>query len=167
MSYNFKNLADVELLEGVPEHAYAFVEVDGMIKRAPGTGLGGENGIKTVIIKDNYYDDVLSGNSQAPMAVVGGPSNEFTTSMTFDEVMEILASGEPLQIYVLGQDSSYTVFQGIGNYSFSLSTIPRSSSGSMAKIVISIRYYSDFDGYYKQPTIIWTNEEIYYRPLDD
>jgi hypothetical protein len=63
MSYNFKNLADVELLEGVPEHANAFVEVDGMIKRVPGTGLGGESGIKTVIIKDNYYDDVLSGNS--------------------------------------------------------------------------------------------------------
>jgi hypothetical protein len=28
--------------------------------------------------------------------IAGRPSNEFTTSMTFDEVMEILASGEPL-----------------------------------------------------------------------
>lgn len=162
MSYNFKNLADVELLEGVPEYANAFVEVDGMIKRVPGKGLGGEGGIKTVIIKDNYYDDVLSGNSQMPM-IAGRPSNEFTTSMAFDEVMEILAPGEPLQIYVLGQDSNYTVFQALGNYSFYM---PHYSFGSMAEIVISIRYYSDFDGYYKERIIIWNSEEIYYKALE-
>ena len=33
MSYNFKNLADVELLVEVPENASAFIEVDGTIKR--------------------------------------------------------------------------------------------------------------------------------------
>ena len=35
MAYNFKNLAEVELLDEVPENATAFIEVDGTIKRAP------------------------------------------------------------------------------------------------------------------------------------
>jgi hypothetical protein len=97
MSYNFKNLADVELLSEVPEGCTAFAEVDGVVKRVPSKGLGGESGIKTVIIKDNYYDDVLSGNSGGGVPMIaGGPSNDFTTSMTFYEVMTFLASGEPL-----------------------------------------------------------------------
>jgi hypothetical protein len=95
MSYNFKNLADVELLSEVPEGCTAFAEVNGVVKRVPSKGLGGESGIKTVIIKDNYYDDILSGNDIAPDAL-SSSSNDFTTSMTFDEVMEILTSGEPL-----------------------------------------------------------------------
>lgn len=91
MAYNFKNLADVELLNEVPEGCTAFAEVDGVVKRVPSKGLGGESGIKTVIIKDNYYDDTLSGNGGE-----AGSSNQFTTSMTFDEVMAFLASGKPL-----------------------------------------------------------------------
>lgn len=35
MAYNFKNLADVELLGAMPENANVFVEVDGATKRAP------------------------------------------------------------------------------------------------------------------------------------
>ena len=35
MAYNFKNLAEVELLAEVPENANAFIEVDGTIKRTP------------------------------------------------------------------------------------------------------------------------------------
>jgi hypothetical protein len=67
----------------------------------------------------------------------------------------------------LGVDNSYTVFQAIGNYSFSLSSsmpMPMStlsSSGSMAEIIISV-HYSDSDGYYTERFIIWTSEGIYY-----
>lgn len=35
MAYNFKNLADVELLSAMPESANVLVEVDGTTKRAP------------------------------------------------------------------------------------------------------------------------------------
>lgn len=35
MAYNFKNLADVELLSAMPETANVLVEVDGATKRAP------------------------------------------------------------------------------------------------------------------------------------
>lgn len=35
MAYNFKNLADVELLSAMPETANVLVEVDGTTKRAP------------------------------------------------------------------------------------------------------------------------------------
>lgn len=35
MAYNFKNLADVELLNAMPEEANVVVEVDGKTKRAP------------------------------------------------------------------------------------------------------------------------------------
>ena len=35
MAYNFKNLADVELLSAMPETANVLVEVDGKTKRAP------------------------------------------------------------------------------------------------------------------------------------
>jgi hypothetical protein len=35
MAYNFKNLADVELLDTMPESANLLVEVDGTTKRAP------------------------------------------------------------------------------------------------------------------------------------
>ena len=35
MSYNFKNLADVELLAAMPEDAKVLVEVDGATRRAP------------------------------------------------------------------------------------------------------------------------------------
>ena len=35
MAYNFKNLADIELLSAMPEEANIIVEVDGKTKRAP------------------------------------------------------------------------------------------------------------------------------------
>lgn len=35
MAYNFKNLADVELIDTMPETANVLVEVDGATKRAP------------------------------------------------------------------------------------------------------------------------------------
>ena len=41
MAYDFQKLADVELLEEVPDGASAFVAVDGTVKRVPGSGLGG------------------------------------------------------------------------------------------------------------------------------
>lgn len=41
---SFVKLAEVETLEEVPEGATVFAEVDGTVKRIPGSGLGGTNG---------------------------------------------------------------------------------------------------------------------------
>ena len=43
MAYNFKNLADVELLSTMPETANVLVEVGGTTKRAPQVKPVGEN----------------------------------------------------------------------------------------------------------------------------
>lgn len=51
MTYDFQKLADVELLEEVPDGASAFVAVDGTVKRVPGSGLGGGGGIATAILR--------------------------------------------------------------------------------------------------------------------
>ena len=50
MAYDFQKLADVELLEEVPDGASAFVAVDGAVKRVPGSGLGG-GGVATAILR--------------------------------------------------------------------------------------------------------------------
>ena len=51
MAYDFQKLADVELLEQVPDGASAFVAVDGDVKRVPGSGLGGGGGVATAILR--------------------------------------------------------------------------------------------------------------------
>ncbi len=51
MAYDFQKLADVELLEEVPDGASAFVAVDGVVKRVPGSGLGGGGGVATAILR--------------------------------------------------------------------------------------------------------------------
>ena len=59
MMYDFKKLADVELLSEVPEGASAFVEVDGAVKRVPGSGLGG-GGVATAILRYEVSDERIA-----------------------------------------------------------------------------------------------------------
>lgn len=97
MAYEFKKLGEVEALDEVPENANALVEVDGAIKRVPGSGLGGAAGIKTAIIKTSDYDDALAG-------VQTTASAEITYScinMTFEEAYATMAAGEPLAVMVM------------------------------------------------------------------
>ncbi len=94
MSYNFKNLAEVELLNEVPENATAFAEVDGVVKRVPSKGLGGAGSIKTAIIKDSGYDGMLSGATPR----MAGYDYE-CINMTFEEAYQTMESGEPLACF--------------------------------------------------------------------
>lgn len=121
MAYNFKNLADVELLNTMPENAKVIVEVDGAtkrapkedgigklvsvealaevpenatvlaevngeIKRVPGSGLGGG---KTLIIKQDGYDNIVAGIMPADLPVI-----TFTANMTYAEALEALVKCE-------------------------------------------------------------------------
>ena len=51
MTYTFKKLGEVEALTEVPEGANALIEINGAVKRVPGSGLGGRGAIKTAVIR--------------------------------------------------------------------------------------------------------------------
>ena len=102
-TYEFTKLSQVEALAEVPENANALVEVDGAIKRVPGSGLGGDKGIKTAIIKSSDYDNALAGLSTAQTEVTYTCLN-----MTFEEAYQLVMSGEPLQAVIM------MVFEGFG-----------------------------------------------------
>lgn len=103
MAYEFQKLSEVEALVEVPEGANALIEVNGDIKRVPGSGLGGATGIKTAIIKSNYYDDAVAGmlNPSVPVEAVGLPTTYECLNMTFEEAYEIMSNSEPLQAVLM------------------------------------------------------------------
>lgn len=120
MAYSFKNLADVELLEEVPEGCTAFAEVDGVVKRVPSKGLGGEGGIKTAIIKDSEYDNALAG-LQTALAEEEPTLTYECTNMTFEEAYQAMANGEPLAcIGMLGGEGAMNMY---GNAYFAGSAV--------------------------------------------
>lgn len=96
MSYNFKSLSEVELLNEVPEGCTALAEVDGVVKRVPSKGLGGAGGIKTAIIKDSMYDNAIGGVN------IMGSAPDYTyecINMTFEEAYQTMENGEPLACF--------------------------------------------------------------------
>lgn len=123
---NFVKLADAELLDSVPENANAFVEVEGTVKRVPGSGLGGDSGIPTAILKLNMdsgdtasVQSLLSGGV-ATMAAGDNTRISATTiytatceNMTYDEVKAIFKAGGQvnarLRIVQDGGDQNFVV----------------------------------------------------------
>ena len=105
MAYEFQKLSEVEALAEVPEGANALIEVNGDIKRVPGSGLGGAVGIKTAIIKSSDYDEVVAGLINSAPKVASAPSAPSITyeclNMTFEEAYETMANGEPLQVVLM------------------------------------------------------------------
>ena len=99
-TYEFTKLSEVEALAEVPENANALIEVDGTIKRVPGSGLGGDKGIKTAIIKSSDYDNALAGLQTTD--VVKPEVTYSCLNMTFEEAYQTMASGEPLQAVFMG-----------------------------------------------------------------
>lgn len=135
MSYNFKNLADVELLSSMPETANVLVEVDGATKRAPQV-----DEIAQIVVSEALEEvpegatvlGVVNGEiKRIPSAGLGGgktlvlksddfdnalagvstvlaaasPVITYTANMTFDEVVEAFASCELLGGYVFGVEN--------------------------------------------------------------
>lgn len=109
MAYEFQKLSEVEALAEVPEGANALIEVNGAIKRVPGSGLGGATGIKTAIIKSSDYDNSIAGLS--PMAMADPISYE-CINMTFEEAYETMANGEPLEVVCMMTEGVCAVNRG-------------------------------------------------------
>lgn len=100
MMYDFQKLADVELLEEVPEGASAFVEVDGAVKRVPGSGLGG-GGVATAILR--YSADAEGRKAEGGIAVqISAPTYTqipiTCDNMTYAQALAVLQAGEPLAV---------------------------------------------------------------------
>lgn len=115
MSYEFKKLSEVQAMDEVPEGAKVLAEVNGEIRRVPGSGLGGDTGIKTAIIKSSDYDQALHG-VQPP---VSAPEVEITYScinMTFEEAYETLASGEPMKVHFMIAFNGATNLDGVSTF---------------------------------------------------
>lgn len=101
-TYKFKTPNDLELLEEVPETANAIVEVDGEMKRVPGSNLGG--GTPTAIWKLDL-DDTASLSLNGGVAVASDTDDKaraastvyYTATcdnMTFAEAKELMLAGE-------------------------------------------------------------------------
>lgn len=100
---DFVKLGEVEALDSVPDGANALVEVDGEIKRVPGSGLGGGTGIKTAIFR-GIVDSGSAASAISTLAAGDGARTDDGSSymvtfeaeclnMTFYEAAEIIASG--------------------------------------------------------------------------
>lgn len=109
MSYEFKKLSEVQALTEVPEGAKVLAEANGQIVRVPGSGLGGNTGIKTAIIKDSLYDHAVAG-VQSYTQVKPEPAVTYSCiNMTFEEAYETLTRGEPMKAHLMLGDGGYAM----------------------------------------------------------
>lgn len=105
MALEFQKIGDVELLDSVPDTANAVVEVDGAIKRVPGSNLGG-GGIPTAIIHIDMGDSGdVAPSSLATLASDGARTSAYTytftcENMTFEEAAAIMAAHQPLVVVI-------------------------------------------------------------------
>ena len=121
MAYTFKKFSDVEALTEVPDGANALVEVNGAIKRVPGSGLGG-GGVKTAIIKSSDYDNAIAGVSTLADAT---PTVTYScTNMTFEEAHQTMLDGDPLGVVFMDVIKGPTNLSGVSALADALSGVP-------------------------------------------
>ena len=106
MAYDFQKLADVELLEEVPDGASAFVAVDGTVKRVPGSGLGGGGGIATAILRM----DIESNASEKAVTMIAiRPEKKLPITCdnyTYAQARAVLEAGNPLTAMILMSENN-------------------------------------------------------------
>lgn len=105
MAYDFQKLADVELLEEVPDGASAFVAVDGIVKRVPGSGLGG-GGIATAILR---MDSESNASAKAVTRIAITPVKKLPITCdnyTYAQARAVLEAGNPLTAMILMSENN-------------------------------------------------------------
>lgn len=105
MAYDFQKLADVELLEEVPDGASAFVAVDGIVKRVPGSGLGG-GGVATAILR---MDSESNASTKAVMRTASIPVHELPITCdnyTYAQARAVLEAGNPLTAMIFMSENN-------------------------------------------------------------
>ena len=105
MAYDFQKLADVELLEEVPDGASAFVAVDGVVKRVPGSGLGG-GGIATAILR---FTSESNASAKAVKRVTLPTVKKFPITCdnyTYAQARAVLEAGNPLTAMIFMSENN-------------------------------------------------------------
>lgn len=118
MLYDFQRLADVELLEEVPDGASAFVSVDGVVKRVPGSGLGG-GGVATAILR------LTSENNASTNAVTMSatrPVNKLPITCdnyTYEQARAVMAAGDPFAAMIFMSENNMSGWISCSTIGFS------------------------------------------------
>lgn len=107
MAYDFQKLADVELLEEVPDGASAFVAVDGTVKRVPGSGLGGGGGVATAILR---FDSESNASTNAVTKLPITCDN-----YTYAQARAVLESGNPITAMIFMSENNMSGWVGCLN----------------------------------------------------
>ena len=105
MAYDFQKLADVELLEEVPDGASAFIAVDGTVKRVPGSGLGG-GGVATAIlrmgIESNASEKAVTMADSIPVKKLPITCDNYT----YAQARAVLESGNPITAMIFMSENN-------------------------------------------------------------
>ena len=118
MAYDFQKLADVELLEEVPDGASAFVAVDGIVKRVPGSGLGG-GGVATAILR---FDSESNASTNAVTRIAINPVNKLPITCdnyTYAQARAVLEAGSPLNAMILMSENNMSGWISCSQIAFS------------------------------------------------
>lgn len=118
MAHDFQRLADVELLEEVPDGASAFVAVDGVVKRVPGSGLGG-GGVATAILR---FTSESNASTKAVMRAAAIPVNELPITCdnyTYEQAMAVLGAGNPLTAMIFMSENNMSGWTSCSQIAFS------------------------------------------------
>lgn len=119
MAYDFQKLADVELLEEVPDGASAFVAVDGVVKRVPGSGLGGGGGVATAILR---FDSESNASAKAVTRIAITPVNKLPITCdnyTYAQARAVLESGNPITAMIFMSENNMSGWISCSSIAFS------------------------------------------------
>ena len=119
MAYDVQKLADVELLEEVPDGASAFVAVNGDVKRVPGSGLGGGGGIATAILR---FDIESNASTNAVTMAATIPVNKLPITCdnyTYEQARAVLEAGNPLTAMIFVSQNNMSGWTSCSQIAFS------------------------------------------------
>lgn len=112
-------MADVELLEEVPDGASAFVAVDGTVKRVPGSGLGGGGGIATAILRlaseSNASTKAVTRKTAIPVEKLPITCDNYT----YEQARAVLETGDPLTAMIFMSENNMPGWISCSQISFS------------------------------------------------
>lgn len=119
MAYDFQKLADVELLEEVPDGASAFVAVDGTVKRVPGSGLGGGGGIATAILRSDIESNASTNAATFTASIPVNKLPITCDNYTYEQARAVLEAGNPLTAIIFMSESNMTGWMSSSTIAFS------------------------------------------------
>lgn len=111
-------MADVELLEEVPDGASAFVAVDGVVKRVPGSGLGG-GGIATAILR---LASESNASTKAVTRAVAIPVEKLPITCdnyTYEQARAVLEAGNPITAMIFMSENNMSGWVSCSNVALS------------------------------------------------